>query len=163
MNWLYSAAVVWAALSLCQAGGVFSARSGVMPFAMPGVVALGLSAGKAALGLLPWENEWSAVLSVLIAGIAGAALSLPMAMAAGKKKGSMLLRGLGLSCAGFALSLLIREITKGQAALAEERLRFLTLRLPYFEGSVFLPAACLIVARSLVVLRGTRFGLRLKL
>lgn len=142
-----------AALLLAAIGAAFSSRSGVvMGFAMEGVMLLGGMAGLLSSGISWWA-------ALLIAGAAGMALSLLMALLQGLGKGDPVIGGIALTFLAVALSMVLARLLGG---VSYNRKTFEWV-LNGESVSVFLPFVLLAAPLGWLILFHTRFGLKLRL
>lgn len=180
---ILSSTIIFAVpLLLVAIGAMFSERSGVINIALEGIMIMG---GLFASLFLSMSNSagWGAthpqltmLLAILVAGAVGAAFSLLLAFASINLKADQIIGGTALNTFAPAFSIVLSWAIQGQGQTQipiPTWIRIGGLKQNgsiignFFERIVFknlyltTPLAILVVVAAVIVLRKTRFGLRL--
>lgn len=166
-------------LMIVALAGVFSERSGVINIGLEGMMIVGAAAGFGFSLMLVGgnlENQFGMFLSIIVAGLAGAAFSYFLAVASIKFKADQVIVGTALNLFAPAFAIVFaRAIDPAGLASAIGKASFLRISreslgisegsfLYNFTNSVYLttPVIIILFALGTLILYKTAFGLRLR-
>ncbi len=143
-------------------GGIFSERSGIVNIALEGMMMVGGFVAAIVQVLMPNPNPWVSISAGLLAGLV---FSILHAIASINFKANQVVSGTALNIMAGGITIYLSEVIfgKGSKSTAHFNTPFSKIDLPFLGGiyPTFILAIILVIVAH-IVLKYTRYGLRLK-
>ncbi|MFV0498720.1 MAG: ABC transporter permease [Bacilli bacterium] len=152
---MYSTPIIIAAL-----GGLFSERSGIVNIALEGIMLVGAFAAASAQVTIASGNPW---ISIMVAIFAGVMFSILHAIASVNFKADQVISGTALNIVSGGLTVYLTILIFGETKTPPFGVTFSKINLPFIGKTyptIFI--ALILVVLAYIILKYTRFGLRLK-